>query len=271
MDSAPVRMATAVTILAICATIGTANEAPLWNGFYTSSSRAKPEVTRASVADVDPDNACVAAILDSQVRYGIPDNLLLAIGLQEAGRKGRSGLTVWPWTANAAGEGRFFADATSLLDWVRMKQASGVSSIDVGCMQINQYWHSDAFASLEQAATPTANVDYAARYLVSLYQETGDWWQAAGRYHSSTEDKRTIYLTRLERNLAVARAHRADPAQMAQAPAAPSAPDTPKAPEPPVFWGSSTLIVGSEEQSSSFSIYSNQPLTPVLPDYQEWF
>ncbi|MCP4821582.1 MAG: lytic transglycosylase domain-containing protein [Shimia sp.] len=260
-------------MLAMLASVGTATESPLWKGFYTSSAPApKPaQATQVSAGVGDPETACVNAILESQARYDIPDNLLLAIGLQEAGRNGRSGLTVWPWTANANGEGRFFADQQSLLDWVRMKQGAGVSSIDVGCMQINQYWHADAFASLEHAATPAANVDYAARYLVSLYQEGGDWWQAAGRYHSSTEDKRTIYLARLERNLAVAQARRADPAQVAQAPDTPVVPDAPKAPEPPVFWGSSTLIVGSEEQRSSFSIYSNRPLNPVLPDYQEWF
>ena len=36
--------------------------------------------------------------------------------------------------------------------------------MDVGCMQISFKWHSDNFASLEQAFDPVININYAADF-----------------------------------------------------------------------------------------------------------
>lgn len=152
------------------------------------------------------DGICLAEILAAQQRYAIPGNLLLAIGLQEAGFNRRSGLTVWPWSVNAAGEGRLFRSQAEALSWVRQRQAQGVTSIDIGCMQINQKWHPDAFPSLEAGFDPALNVDYAARFLRSLYDQTGDWMLAAGSYHSFNPEPRRVYLASLKRNLDVANA-----------------------------------------------------------------
>ena len=69
---------------------------------------------------------------------------------------------------------------------MRASQARGVRSIDVGCLQVNLMHHPHAFASLKQAFDPKANVDYAARFLRDLFDQTGSWPQAAARYHSAT-------------------------------------------------------------------------------------
>lgn len=243
-------------------------QAEYFAGFYRSSAPvAAPEPERAPAPALRGAD-CLAAILDAQARYDIPDNLLLAIGIQEAGRREPEGLTVWPWTVNAAGEGAFFKTAEEALTWVRAKQRAGIASIDVGCMQVNQKWHGRAFGSLEQAFDPAANVDYAARFLAQLKQETGDWWAAAGRYHSATEEHRDVYLAALKRNHAAVNAQlstliaQASTAQMfALAAAEPAAPAVPP---PPVYWSAG----GAVEKPSRFSIYSNHPMQPVLPAYR---
>jgi hypothetical protein len=63
-------------------------------------------------------------------------------------------------------------------------QARGVRNIDVGCMQVNLHYHPDAFASLEEAFDPAANVAYAADFLVELRREARSWTRAVGQYHS---------------------------------------------------------------------------------------
>lgn len=246
--------------------------AEFFSGFYRSSVPVpvpvpKPAPRPAEQAPTGAD--CIAAILDAQARYGIPDNLLLAIGVQEAGRRGRDGLTVWPWTVNAEGEGMFFRTRAEALSWVHAKQAAGVRSIDVGCMQVNQKWHGGEFASLEQAFDPMVNVDYAARYLTGLYRDAGDWWAAAGRYHSATDSYQQVYLTSLRRNQAAVTAALGPLIAQARgagmfALAARAEPAAPAAPPPPVFWSA-----GREGPAGArFSIYSNSPIRAVLPDYR---
>jgi hypothetical protein len=146
---------------------------------------------------------CVSEILTAQQRYAIPDNLLLGIGLQEAGIERDGGLTVWPWSVNAEGEGRFLRDKPEAIDWVRTRQQAGDELIDVGCMQINLRWHPDAFPSLEAAFDPGLNVDYAARYLSGLADRFGSWTTAAGRYHSADQDRAARYLSGVQTNLQV--------------------------------------------------------------------
>jgi len=234
-------------------------QADLWSGFYTPS---RPTVPAAPVGQT----GCLAAILDAQARYDIPDNLLLAIGIQEAGRQVDGDITVWPWAVNAEGKGIFFKSRAQAIGWVRTQLAQGMRSIDVGCMQINLRWHQGAFASLEQAFDPEANADYAARFLTDLKHSEGTWWRAAGAYHSRTDDHRRRYLAALKRNHAVANAEFARISALARG----SGPrlaeaQTQTLPAPPVLWGDAA------DAESAFSIYSRHPLSPVLPAFQEAF
>jgi hypothetical protein len=149
----------------------------------------------AGASNETPGAACMAAIAAAGPQEGVPAGLLLAIGRVETGR--RSAATgqnmPWPWSIDADGMGRFFATETQAIEATRELQEQGVSSIDVGCMQVNLQQHPDAFASLEQAFNPVANADYAARFLRSLFSETGSWIAAAAAYHSRTPDLAAPY------------------------------------------------------------------------------
>jgi hypothetical protein len=72
-----------------------------------------------------------------------------------------------------------------------------VTSIDVGCMQVNLMYHPSAFASLEQAFDPSSNALYAARFLNRLFAQTNDWEQAAAMYHSATPELGEDYRQRV--------------------------------------------------------------------------
>lgn len=222
-----------------------------WSGFYRPSP---------ATAEARAESVCLAEILSAEARYDIPDNLLLAIGVQEAGRNISSGLTVWPWAVNASGEGVFFATQAEAMEFVQLRKRHGVRSIDVGCMQVNQHWHGRAFDDLEHAFNPRANVDYAARFLLALYKEERDWHRAAGRYHSSTPDLHETYLGKLKRNIRYVAEKLPHLTALASASSVRRASEQPA---PTVFW---TASGGGD--AAQYSIYSNQPMNPVLPVYR---
>ena len=129
---------------------------------------------------------CQSAIQDTEKKLGIADGLLDAIGRVESGRldavSGRAG--PWPWTINAEGIGSVYATKAEAIAAVQALQARGVQSIDVGCVQVNLMYHPAAFASLDMAFDPAANVAYGGRFLKALYAELGTWPDAAAAYHS---------------------------------------------------------------------------------------
>lgn len=188
--------ALAIAVAAICTTTAQASD---WSSFYAAPARAPMEAARAAqdIPVADDPGACVRAILAAQARHGIPNNILLGIGLQEAGTRRGGHLTVWPWAVNAEGTGRLLDNRSQAISWARAQMGNGVRSIDVGCMQINLRWHPEAFASLEEGFDPDRNADYAARFLRDLYDQSGNWTLAAGSYHSFTPKKRDKYLSSL--------------------------------------------------------------------------
>jgi hypothetical protein len=111
---------------------------------------------------------------------------MAAIGRVESGRRdsGTGEVGAWPWTINAEGEGSFFENKADAIKAVLGLQARGVHSIDVGCMQVNLLQHPTAFPNLDMAFEPEVNADYAARFLVQLHNQTGDWVKATAGYHS---------------------------------------------------------------------------------------
>ncbi len=253
--------------------------APLSNGEPLRPSSS-------GTSDSDPSSQCVSEILRAQDRYGIPDNILLGIGLQEAGVSRGRRLTVWPWAVNAAGVGRIFDNRSAAMAWVREREAMGVQSIDVGCMQINLRWHPHAFTHLEQGFDPVINVDYAARFLRDLYGETGDWMRAAGAYHSRTPAHAEVYLASLRRNVAVANdridTFRGMAGAGRMAASQPSDHDRTAVPEHlltalpdpdfvPAAWDHGHWSTRDGGAGGSYGIYSQDRLEPVLPQFLQDF
>ena len=154
-----------------------------------------PQIARALAS---PQTACQAAIAAAETAHGIPTGFLLAIGRVESGRLNPQNGSVqpWPWTIDIDAKGTFFDSRSDAVAFVETAQQAGIQSIDVGCMQVNLLQHPDAFATLDDAFDPVINANYAARFLVDLEHEAGDWVTAAGLYHSRTEALAAPYRTR---------------------------------------------------------------------------
>ncbi len=93
----------------------------------------------------------------------------------------------WPWTINADGQGLYLESKAAAVAWVNMQRPRH-RYIDVGCTQVDVPLHSEAFTSLEDAFDPILNADFAARYLMNLYNGPAkrNWNLAVGLYHSHT-------------------------------------------------------------------------------------
>ncbi len=153
-----------------------------------------------ALAAGDDIGACLEYIAGAETANEIPDGLLKAIGFAESGRTVGGRRVAWPWTVNAQGQGHYFGSKSEAVAFVQELQAQGVSVIDVGCMQVNLHYHPQAFASLDDAFDPAANVAYAAKFLSWLQDETKDWSTAARYYHSRTPSLGRAYAARLTVN-----------------------------------------------------------------------
>lgn len=168
-----------------------------------AARQQRPSATNAATRPAQPAlpepwGICAAAIAAAERESGLPAGLLGAIAKVETGRRAPDGsVQPWPWSYNAAGDGRYAASNAEALQEVRALQARGVRSIDIGCMQVNLLHHPDAFPNLEAGFDPATNVAYAVRYLRSLQARTGDWYQAVALYHSATPERGLIYQQRV--------------------------------------------------------------------------
>jgi hypothetical protein len=155
--------------------------------------------TAQAVAAAPDFRLCQAAAQQAESAARIPDEFLAAIARVESGRVDPSSgaLVAWPWTIDVGGSGTFFDSKEQAIAAVKALQARGVTSIDVGCLQVNLALHPDAFASLEQAFDPATNARFAAGFLRSLFAQTGSWPLAAAAYHSQTPTLGAAYQQRV--------------------------------------------------------------------------
>ena len=145
---------------------------------------------------------CERHILQSAKAHAVPVGILYAVGLTETGNKG----SLHPYALNIEGRSVFAASKTDALRAFASAKASGADLIDVGCMQINHYWHRQAFASLEEMFEPAKNVAYAARFLQKLRKREGSWTLAVARYHAGPNNNpaQKKYVCRVLTNIVAA-------------------------------------------------------------------
>jgi len=153
----------------------------------------------AALADSSPTpeahTLCIEATRKAERRHGLAPHLLGAIALTETGRWSRDHRAsfAWPWTVMAEGKGRYLPSKAAALAEVMRLQARGVKNIDVGCMQVNLFYHPEAFDDLNQAFDPESNADYAGAFLRDLKDEVGSWKEAVASYHSRDEQRGDYY------------------------------------------------------------------------------
>lgn len=168
---------------------------------------ARPALAASSA--VEPVYACDRAAVRAEAEWNLPSRVLSAIGIVESGRRHEAvGVTApWPWTVNAAGRGYFLSSKQEAIGLVRAMYALGVQLIDVGCFQVDLYYHSTAFANLEDAFDPEVNARAAARILTQNRMSSASWEMAIAMYHSASPIRGAAYLNRVQSVWPFARSH----------------------------------------------------------------
>jgi hypothetical protein len=136
----------------------------------------------------------------------IPKDILTAVALTETGTMQKGRLLPYPWAINVAGKGFLFPNKAKAIEAVKEYLQQGITSIDIGCMQLNWYWHKSKFDnSVEKAFDPLHNITVGANYIKEHYRTYNNWNKAVGRYHSGTAKYALAYHQKFAYNLKIVR------------------------------------------------------------------
>jgi soluble lytic murein transglycosylase-like protein len=125
-------------------------------------------------------NVCEREMVAASATHQVPLGVLYSVGMTESGRKG----SLHPYALNIEGKTVFTASEAEAMKSFHTARKGGAKLIDLGCMQINHYYHGSEFTSVEQMLEPHANVEYAAKFLSELRLREGSWTMAVARYHA---------------------------------------------------------------------------------------
>ncbi len=123
---------------------------------------------------------CEKEFAGASKRYGVPVAVLTAVGMTETGR----GDGLRPYALNINGDAVYDLSRNEAVLKFHEARQKGIKLIDVGCMQINHYYHKQHFRSVNEMLDPARNVDYSARFLRRLYDQEKNWTRAVARYHA---------------------------------------------------------------------------------------
>ncbi len=127
----------------------------------------------------------------AEKRFGIPENLLLAMAKVESGRGGDR--TPWPWTANIDGKPVYYDNRTSAEAGI-MKANKHTDMIAVGVMQLHYRWQQKYFKNISEMLEPATNIQYSAALLYLNHKRFGSWTKAVASYNSSKPAARQEYV-----------------------------------------------------------------------------
>ncbi|MBJ7535911.1 lytic transglycosylase domain-containing protein [Rhodomicrobium vannielii ATCC 17100] len=130
-------------------------------------------------------NLCEREMVAAASKYEIPLGVLYAVGLAETGIGGN----LRAFSLNLEGKAIYSLDKAQAIERFHAARRDGLRLIDVGCMQLNYYFHGEQFASVDEMLDPRKNVDYAARFLKELKQREGTWTLAVARYNAGKNNK----------------------------------------------------------------------------------
>ncbi len=173
-----------------------------FNAMIGNSAFAQPSTQAIIDLQGGNDTICAYMISLAESARRIPTGLMLAIAQVESGRytPGRPLAEPWPWTvssAQAKERSKFYETQKESLNMIEDLQNDGITNIDVGCMQVNLFYHGRGFNSLAEAIDPINNVAYATEFLNLLFNRYENWGEAIKYYHSSDPTKNNYYLEKV--------------------------------------------------------------------------
>ena len=128
---------------------------------------------------------CEQHISDAAVAQGVPLGILYAVALTETGAGGRLN----PYALNIEGEPVLAKSHSEAVAAFHAARKEDKTLIDLGCMQINHFYHKSQFQSVDAMLDPRTNIHYAAKLLKTLKIQHGNWTDAIAYYHASAKKR----------------------------------------------------------------------------------
>jgi soluble lytic murein transglycosylase-like protein len=128
---------------------------------------------------------CEQHISDAAVAQGVPLGILYAVALTETGAGGQLN----PYALNIEGESFLAKSHSEAVAAFHAARKEDKILIDLGCMQINHFYHKSQFQSVEAMLDPRTNIHYAAKLLKTLKIQHGNWTDAISYYHASAKKR----------------------------------------------------------------------------------
>lgn len=147
---------------------------------------------------------CGKYVDDIAQETNVPPEVIWAVARAES-NLGKLG--PWPWTLNFQGKGYYFKSRKEMLVFIHKKVKGHRSvNIDIGCMQLNYFYHGGKFTTIDEMTNIYKNMLVASQYLRQLYEankrehskipENRLWGYAVGDYHSQRNLRGAQYINR---------------------------------------------------------------------------
>jgi hypothetical protein len=137
-----------------------------------------------------PRSACLEAVRAAEIRYDLPDGLLVSIALAESGLHAHA--------LNIGGRA-YYPDSTASARALLSSALPG-QSIMAGCVQVNARVHA---RNSDWPLNPERSADWGARYLRQHYNNTGDWVTALQRWNGDLSGGPNTLVCRVQAKLQV--------------------------------------------------------------------
>ena len=134
-------------------------------------------------------NLCGKYIKKASRQVGVLPEILWGVTMTESNWK----TGPWPWTLNIAGRPYFFKSKEKMKVFLNKLPKKKLNKTDIGCMQVNYYYHRRHFNSISEMIDPETNVIYGARFLKKLYGKTQNWLEAIGDYNTTRNNGKSPY------------------------------------------------------------------------------
>lgn len=164
-------------------------------------------VVSTIAGEINPmHNICGQYIEEISIQTNVPPEVLWSVARAESNLPNRG---PWPWSLNIEGKSYYFKTHRNMIKFIekRIKNKNYTRvSIDVGCMQINSFYHGHKFTDIYEMTNIYKNMLVGARYLRHLYEikkrqfknkslpENRLWGYAVGDYHSKTNRRGASYI-----------------------------------------------------------------------------
>ncbi len=144
-----------------------------------------------ALASVATSKRIPIAYREAASKHNVPAKHLFALAVKESREPALAMPN--PFAMNFKGKSFFFKSQQELYVNAKYLLDNGQRVFDVGPVQVNWKWHHMKFEDLWDATNPEKSLDVGTAYYAEQYRKCGDWFVAAGMYHSFTKSKAARY------------------------------------------------------------------------------